>query len=107
MSRYEDPDGTGDYPSAGRGRTGSLTRRRDPGRNGARDDWSPHRGDRPKNSARGQRSPAGPRGSRRRRGAPPAGAQRRIHKIMGRHPVLGTLAIVATVAVTLISLTAY
>ena len=107
MSRYEDPDGTGDYPSAGRGRAGSLTRRRDPGRNGARDDWSPNRADRPKNAKRRRPGPAGARGGRRRGGAPPAGGQRRIHKIMGRHPVLGILAIVATVAVTFLSLAAY
>jgi LCP family protein required for cell wall assembly len=106
MSRYEDPDGTGDYPSAGRGRAGSLTRRRDPGRNGAHDDWSPNRGDQ-KNGKRRQPGPARARGGRRRGGAPPTGGQRRIHKIMGRHPVLGILAIVATVAVTFLSLAAY
>jgi LCP family protein required for cell wall assembly len=73
MSRYEDPEGTGDYPGAGRARTG-LAR---------------------------------PRGNRRRRSRPRSGGQRRIHQILGRHPVLSILAIVATVTVTLISLTAY
>jgi LCP family protein required for cell wall assembly len=102
MSRYEDPEGTGEYPAGGKRRGGSLLRRNaHPDGTG---DW-----DASGRSRRGRRQsspwePSG-RGSRRSEwsGEPPSRARR----ILGRHPVISVLAILATLTITFVSLSAY
>src|SRR5215469_2408903 len=95
MSRYEDPEGTGRFPGAGRQRLGSMARGR--GRNGSDGGW-----DDEDVSPSGRRLPGrlGPSG---RRGVPRSRAQR----ILGRRPLLSVLGILAALTLTLISLTAY
>jgi LCP family protein required for cell wall assembly len=97
MSRYEDPEGTGEYPAGGKrrsrrgrgGRAGDLDAsgrsRRGRGRS---DPWQP--------SARsgGRYDPSG---------QPPS----RTRRVLGRHPVVSILAILATLTITFVSLTAY
>jgi LCP family protein required for cell wall assembly len=97
MSRYEDPEGTGDYPAGGKRR--SLRRR-----SGKADDTG--YGDASGRSRRGRgRSdpwePAGPRAARSSQ--PPT----RTRRILGRHPVVSVLAILATLTITFVSLSAY
>jgi LCP family protein required for cell wall assembly len=100
MSRYVDPEGAGEYPAGGdqhslRGRSGpagdtgnwdaSGRSRRGRGRS---DPWEPSaRSDRRYDSS----------------GQPPSRARR----ILGRHPVVSVLAILATLTIMFISLTAY
>src|SRR5499427_8339132 len=75
MSRYEDPEGTGE----------SGRSRRSRGRSGP---WEP----------------AGPAGRRAAHaGERPSG----IRRILGRHPVLSVLGILATLTITFVSLSAY
>jgi len=94
MSRYEDPEGTGRGPGAGRKRLGSMIRGR--GRNGSDDGWDDDL------SPSGRQLPGrlGPSG---RRGPP----RSRTQRILGRHPLLSILGILAALTVTFISLTAY
>src|SRR6266699_3643068 len=75
MSRYEDPEGTGESGRSRRGR----------GRSGP---WKP--------SGPADRHAA-------HMGEPPSGARR----ILGRHPVLSVLGILATLTITFVSLSAY
>src|SRR5690348_13805415 len=99
MSRHEDPEGTGEYPAGGkrrslRGRSGAA----DPGNRdasgrsrrgrGRSDPWEP--------SARSD-------GRYASSSQPPSGTRR----ILGRHPVVSVLAILATLTITFVSLTAY
>jgi LCP family protein required for cell wall assembly len=95
MSRYEDPKGTGKFPGAGRQRLGSRARGR--GRNGSDDGW-----DDEDVSPSGRQLPGrlGPS----RHGGPP---RSRTQRILGRHPLLSILGILAALTVTFISLTAY
>ncbi len=100
MSGYEDPEGTGEYPAGekrrslrGRsGRAGDTGNRDASGRSrrgrGRPDPWEP--------SARSDRRYAGS-------GQPPS----RTRRILGRHPVVSVLAILATLTITFVSLTAY
>jgi LCP family protein required for cell wall assembly len=95
MSRYEDPEGTGKFPGAERKRLGSTIRGRS--RNGSNDGWDDEDA-----SPSGRRLPGrlGPSG---RGGSPRSRSQR----ILGRHPLLSILGILATLTLTFISLTAY
>jgi LCP family protein required for cell wall assembly len=101
MSRHEDPEGTGEYPAGGQRHPGPLRRnaRADgPGAGGASgrsrrgrgrpDAWGPY----------GQAS-----GGSARAGEPPSRARR----VLGRHPVVSVLAILATLTITFVSLSAY
>ena len=100
MSRYEDPEGTGENPAGGkrrslRGRSGRAagTGNRDAsGRSrrgqGRSDPWEP--------SERADRRYA-------RSSQPPS----RTRRILGRHPVVSVLAILATLTITFVSLSAY
>jgi LCP family protein required for cell wall assembly len=99
MSRYEDPEGTGEYPAGGDRRAGRLLRR-----NGHADDTGD--GDASSRSRRGSgrsrpREPYGPRYSSS--GQPPS----RTRRVLGRHPVVSVLAILATLTITFVSLSAY
>jgi LCP family protein required for cell wall assembly len=91
MSRYEDPEDADGSPGAGRKRLGSMIRRRGRTGKGGWDDEG--------------------HGSSSRRPGPSgrAGASRpsRTQRILGRHPVFSILAILATLTLTFISLTAY
>jgi len=81
MSRYEDPEGTGENPAgdaSGRSRRGR--RRSDP--------WEPA-GQPGKRAARSSQSPT------------------RSRRVLGRHPVVSILAILATLTITFVSLSAY
>lgn len=100
MSRYEDPEGTGEHPAGGKRR--SLRRR-----SGNADDTG--YGDASGRSRRGRgRSDPWEPASRSGRGAarssqPPT----RTRRILGRHPVVSVLAILATLTITFVSLSAY
>ena len=103
MSRYEDPEGTGEYPAGGK-RRGLF------GRSGGRADDTGH-WDASASSRRGQGGkdpwepswrPDGWRGAAAS-GQPPS----RTRRILGRHPVFSVVAILATLALTFVSLGAY
>jgi LCP family protein required for cell wall assembly len=81
MSRYEDPEGTGENPAgdaSGRSRRGR----------GRSDPWEPS-GRPGKRAARSSQSPS------------------RSRRVLGRHPVVSILAILATLTITFVSLSAY
>src|SRR5689334_22900336 len=101
MSRYEEPGGAGGYPPGGRGRRRSLRRR------GSSDDgdWGAS-GRSGRRHARSDRQDAG-RGPGRRGLGGSGQPVSRAHRILGRHPVLSVLAILATLTVTFVSLSAY
>jgi LCP family protein required for cell wall assembly len=100
MSRYEDPEGTGEYPAGGKRRSlrGRSSRAGDTGkwdasgrsRGGRRrsDPWQPSAGDGRRFDQSGQ---------------PPS----RTHRVLGRHPVVSVLAILVTLTLTFISIAAY
>ncbi len=102
MSRYEDPEGTGEYPAGGKRRGGSLLRR-----NARPDDTGDWDASGRSRRGRGRSDPWEPsgRGSRRSEwsGEPPS----RTRRILGRHPVVSVLAILATLTITFVSLSAY
>ncbi len=96
MSRYDDPEGTGEFSGAGKGRPWALRRRQ--GRAGG-DEWD--------DGAPGRKQPGTP-GPPGKGGTPRSSAPRsRSQRILGRHPLLSVLGILATLTVTFISLTAY
>jgi LCP family protein required for cell wall assembly len=101
MSRYEDPEGTGEYPAGGKRRGGSPFRRDRAGDTG---DGGASGGSR---RGRGQAGPWEPSGRSDGRAAPAGQPASRAHRILGRHPVLSVLAILATLTVTFVTLTAY
>jgi LCP family protein required for cell wall assembly len=98
MSRYEDPEGTGEYPAGGKrrslrhrsGRAAETGNRDASGRSrrgrGRSDLWQP-------SGRAGQRYAS----------EPPS----RTRRILGRHPVVSVLAILATLTITFVSLSAY
>ena len=99
MSRYEDPEGIGESPAGGKRRslrdrsgragTGNWAASSRSGRGRGRPDpWEP---------------PARPDRLHDRSGLPPS----RTRRILGRHPVVGVLAILATLTITFVSLSAY
>jgi LCP family protein required for cell wall assembly len=101
MSRYDDAEGTGEFPDAGKKRLGAFIGRR--GRNGG-DAWDD---DVPSRKLPGRSGPPS-RGGPPRSGASRSGAPRsRSQRILGRHPILSVLGILATLTLTFISLTAY
>ena len=117
MSRYDDPEGMGDYPEPGRRRMGPLGRRDRGEDTGSWGTGGPGRRDR----ASGRDPQTGPgRSGRQRRperqdrpgrqGRPErqgrTGPVRR-HPVLGAHPVLGLAAIISTVLVVGVSLIAY
>jgi LCP family protein required for cell wall assembly len=90
MSRYDDPEGTGEHPASGK-RKAPLGRRRPGDDSGA---WS----------SRGQ----GPGDRSSRPGGPASpGPQRRYGHFLGPHPILAAAAILSTVLVVGVSLVAY
>src|SRR5579859_1199665 len=95
MSRYEDAEGTGGFQGAGKKRLGTLTRARGRGGDAGWDDPGHGRG----RKIPGRLGPSG-RSSR-------SGPLSRSQRILGRHPVLSILGILATLTLTFISLTAY
>jgi len=97
MSRYEDPEGTGEYPAGEQGR--GLWRRR----GGATDD--PGGWDAGASSRRSQQSD--PWQPYARSAAASGQPVSRARRILGRHPVISVLAILATLTVTFVSLSAY
>jgi LCP family protein required for cell wall assembly len=95
MSRYEDPEGTGEHP-AGRKRRSLFNRSGSAGDTG--------QGDASGRSRRGRSDPWEPSGrAGRRSGQPPS----RSRRVLGRHPVVSVLAILATLTITFVSLSAY
>lgn len=101
MSRYEDPDGTGE-PAAGKRRKGSQARRGGrAGDIGARDASGRAR------RGQGRSGPWEPSARGARRSGPASGPPPRTHRILGRHPVLSVLGILATLTITFVSLSAY
>lgn len=93
MSRYEDPEDADESPGAGRKRSGSMIRRRGRKSKAGWDDDGPGSSRLP-----GRAGPSG------RADAP---RPSRTQRILGRHPVFSILAILATLTLTFISLTAY
>jgi len=95
MSRYEDPEGTGEYPAGEEGRSGSRLGRGDADDTGNWDaSGRSRRGRKPWEPS--DRHAAG-------MGERPTG----IRRILGRHPVLSILGILATLTITFVSLSAY
>lgn len=100
MTRYEDPEGAGEYPAGGdrrspRGRSNQAgdTGNRDASGRSRRgrkrsDPWEPSA----RSDLRYDRS-----------GQPPT----RSHRVLGRHPVLSVLAILATLTLTFVAVAAY
>ena len=98
MSRYEDPEGTGEYPAGGKRR--SLRHRSGgAGDTGNRDASGPSRRGRGRTDLWQPSS----RADRRYASQPPS----RTRRILGRHPLVSVLAILATLTITFVSLTAY
>jgi len=97
MSRYEDPEGTGEYPAGGKRR--SLRRR-----SGNADDTGYGDASGRSRRGRGRSDPWEPAGRRAARSSQPPTRTRRI---LGRHPVVSVLAILATLTITFVSLSAY
>ena len=90
MSRYDDPEGTGEFPPPGKRRMG-LGQRRPGDDTGAWSSQDPGHQDR--SSAPG--APVSP------------GPQRTRSRLLGTHPVLGLAAIISTVLLVGVSLVAY
>jgi LCP family protein required for cell wall assembly len=93
MSRYEDPEDADESPGAGRKRLGSMMRRKGRTGNGGWDD----EGDGSSRRVPGRPGPSS-------RAAQP---RSRLQRVLGRHPILSILGILATLTLTFISLTAY
>lgn len=100
MSRYEDPEGTGEYPAGGQRRSlrGRSGRAGDTGNRAA--SGRPRRG-------RGRSDPWEPSARSGRRHDPSGQPPTRTRRILGRHPVVSVLAILATLTITFVSLSAY
>src|SRR6266566_2465902 len=103
MSRYDDPEGTGESPAGGKRRGGSLRRRNGPA--GDTGDWDASGRSRRGRGRSDPWEPSGRGGARRsaRSSQPPS----RTRRVLGRHPVLSVMAILATLTITFISLSAY
>jgi len=105
MSRYEDPEGTGEYPSEEIAGMGPLQHRSE---HASFDDDDHGNWDASGRSRRAGPDPWEPSGRRGRKGRGDRGEPAtRTRRILGRHPVLSVLAILATLTVTFISLSAY
>jgi LCP family protein required for cell wall assembly len=100
MSRYEDPEGTGEHPAGGKRR--SLRRRSGPANDTGQGDASG-----PSRRGRGRSDPWEPTGRSGRRAARSGQPPTRTRRILGRHPVVSVLAILATLTITFVSLSAY
>ena len=98
MSRYEDPEGTGEYPAGGNRR--SLHARS----SDADDAGSWDAGGR---SRRGRSDPWEPSGRSDRRYDPSGQPPSRTRRILGRHPVVSVLAILVTLTITFVAVAAY
>jgi LCP family protein required for cell wall assembly len=96
MSRYEDPEGTGEHP-AGRKRRSLL------GRSGRAGDTGNGNASGRSRRGRGRSDPWEPSGRSARSSQPPS----RSRRVLGRHPVVSVLAILATLTITFVSLSAY
>src|SRR5215472_11674552 len=92
MSPYEDAEDADESSGAGRKRGGSMIRRK--GRNGD-GGWD--------DEGYGGRRPPGRQGASSRAAQP----RTRLQRVLGRHPILSILGILATLTLTFISLTAY
>jgi LCP family protein required for cell wall assembly len=100
MSRYEDPEGTGEYPAGGQRR--SLRDRG--GRAGATGNWDASgRSRRGRGRSDPWESSARSDGRYDPSGQPPS----RTRRVLGRHPVVSVLAILATLTITFVSIAAY
>jgi LCP family protein required for cell wall assembly len=100
MSRYEDPEGTGEHPAGGKRR--SLRRR-----SGNAADTGYGNASGPSGRGRGRSDPWEPAGRSGRRAARSSQPPTRTRRILGRHPVVSVLAILATLTITFVSLSAY
>ena len=101
MSGY-DPEGTGKYPAGGRRRKGSLLHR-----NGPADDPGDWDASGRSRRGRGRSDPWEPSARSDRRYASSDQPPSRTRRVLGRHPVLSVMAILATLTITFISLSAY
>ena len=100
MSRYEDPEGTGEYPAGGKRRS----RRGRGDRAGETGNWDASGRSR---RGRGRSDPWEPSARSDRRYAQASQPPSRTRRVLGRHPVASVLAILATLTITFVSLTAY
>ena len=100
MSRYEDPEGTGEHP-AGRKRRSLFNRSGRAGDTGQGDASGRSR------RGRGRSDPWEPSGRAGGRSAPSSQPPSRSRRVLGRHPVVSVLAILATLTITFVSLSAY
>jgi LCP family protein required for cell wall assembly len=104
MSRYEDPEGTGESPAGGKRRVRSLRRRS--GRADDTGNWNASgRSRRGRTRSEDSWEPSGRTGTKHAGGSgqPPS----RTRRVLGRHPVVSVLAILATLTITFVSLSAY
>jgi LCP family protein required for cell wall assembly len=100
MSRYEDSEGTGEYPAGGKRR--ALRSRS--GRADGTGDWAASARS---SRGRGRSDPWEP-SARSGQGYDPAGQPApRSRRILGRHPVVSVLAILATLTITFVAVAAY
>jgi len=100
MSRYEDPEGTGEYPAGGNRR--SLHARS----SDADDAGSWDAGGRSRRG-RGRSDPWEPSARSDRRYDPSGQPPSRTRRILGRHPVVSVLAILVTLTITFVAVAAY
>src|SRR5215472_8209666 len=98
MSRYEDPEGTGEYPAGGNRRS-LRARSGDVGDAGS---W-----DASGRSRRGRSDPWEPSARSDRRYDPSGQPSSRTRRILGRHPVVSVLAILITLTITFVAVAAY
>ena len=100
MSRYEDPEGTGENPAGGKRR--SLRRRSSYADETGNWDASGR-----SRRGRGRSDPWEPSGRAGGRYASSSQPPSRTRRVLGRHPVVSVLAILATLTITFVSLSAY
>jgi LCP family protein required for cell wall assembly len=100
MSRYEDPEGTGEYPAGGKRH--SLRRP-----SGSADDAGTRDASGPSGRGRGGSDPWEPSARSDKRYARASQPQSRTRHVLGRHPVVSVLAILATLTIMFVSLSAY
>jgi LCP family protein required for cell wall assembly len=100
MSRYEDPEGTGENPAGGKRRP--LRRRSSHADETGNWDASGR-----SRRGRGRPDPWEPSGRAGGRYASSSQPPSRTRRVLGRHPVVSVLAILATLTITFVSLSAY
>jgi LCP family protein required for cell wall assembly len=100
MSRYEEPEGTGEYPAGG-------NRWPPRGRNGRDGDVGSGDASGRSRRGRGRSDPWEPSARSDQRYDPSGQPPSRTRRILGRHPVVSVLAILVTLTITFVAVAAY